>query len=130
VRRLNRTVLVVDDEALIADLWRLYAEMMGLEVCGWAATAADAVTLAEALRPAVVLMDMRLRGPGDGVDAALAIHRSVGFRVIFITASQERETLERIKLDHPAAVLIKPVSELLFTRTLTAALSASGPTGR
>jgi len=115
----------VDDEAIIAELWSLYMELMGVEVCGFAATADDAVTLAQAYRPAIVLMDMRLRGVKDGVDAALAIHESVGSKVIFITGSQEPDTLARINLDHPTAVLIKPVSERLLTRTVTEALSAA-----
>jgi DNA-binding NarL/FixJ family response regulator len=120
--QLNRSVLVVDDEAIIAELWTLYMEDMGLEVCGSAATADDAVRLAEAHRPAVVLMDMRLRGVGDGVDAALAIHASVGSKTIFITGSQEPSTMTRIQLDHPYAVLIKPVSQHLLSDTVNAAL--------
>jgi CheY-like chemotaxis protein len=121
---LSRSVLVVDDEAIIAELWSVYVESMGIEVCGFAATADDAVSLAEEHRPAIVLMDMRLRGKGDGVDAALAIHASVGSKVIFITGSQEPDTLARIQLDHPSAVLIKPVSQPLFTSAVTAALDA------
>ena len=61
---LNRSVLVVDDHAIIAELWCLHMEMMGLEVCGTAATADEALSLAEQHRPAIVLMDVRLRGDG------------------------------------------------------------------
>jgi CheY-like chemotaxis protein len=121
--QLNRSVLVVDDEAVIAELWCIHMRAMGLEVCGVAATADDAVTLAEAHRPAVVLMDMRLRGTKDGVDAALAIHASVGSKVIFITGSQEPDTMARIQLDHPTAVLIKPVSDRLLQRAVSDALA-------
>jgi DNA-binding NarL/FixJ family response regulator len=120
---LNRSVLVVDDHAIIAELWCLHMEMMGLEVCGTAATAEEALSLAEQHRPAIVLMDMRLRGEKDGVDAALAIHASVGSKVIFITGSQEPETLARIALDHPAAILIKPVADHLLKTTVAEALS-------
>ena len=119
---LNRSVLVVDDHAIIAELWCLHMEMMGLEVCGTAATADEALSLAEQHRPAIVLMDVRLRGEKDGVDAALAIHASVGSKVIFFTGSQEPETLARIALDHPAAVLIKPVADHLLKATVAQAL--------
>ena len=119
---LNRSVLVVDDHAIIAELWCLHMEMMGLEVCGTAATADEALSLAEQHRPAIVLMDVRLRGEKDGVDAALAIHASVGSKVIFITGSQEPETLARIALDHPAAVLIKPVADHLLKATVAQTL--------
>jgi CheY-like chemotaxis protein len=123
---LNRCALVVDDEAVIAELWCAYLDMMGLEVCGVAATGADAIALAKQHRPAIVLMDMRLRGKMDGVEAALAIHGDVGSKMIFITASTESETLARIALDHPAAVLIKPVPEHLLMKTIDAVLTEDG----
>lgn len=108
---LRRCALVVDDEPLIANLWRLNLEVMGLDVCGIAATADAAVALAQAHRPAVVLMDVRLRGAKDGVDAAIAIAASVGSKVIFVTGSKEPETIARIQLGKPTAVLFKPVSD-------------------
>lgn len=123
---LNRSVLVVDDEAIIVELWCLHMEMMGLEVCGTAATADDAIRLAQEHRPAVVLMDMRLIGKKDGVDAALAIHESVGSKVIYITGSQEPATITRIQQDHPAAVLIKPVADHLLKSTVSRVLLESG----
>jgi two-component system, response regulator PdtaR len=104
-------VLIVDDEFLIVMGLSLVIEEMGMEVCASAATAEDAVALAQEHRPSIVLMDMRLQGDRDGVDAALAIHETVGSKVIFITGSREQETSSRINLDHPSAVLYKPVSD-------------------
>jgi len=118
---LQRCVLVVDDEFLIAQGLCLQVEDMGLNVCGTAATAETAVALAQAHRPSVVLMDVRLRGKGDGVDAAIAIHFTVGSRVIFITGSREPATMDRIGMDHPSAVLFKP----LFGRQLQSAIEAA-----
>ena len=108
---LRECVLIVDDEFLIADCLRAQIECIGMKVCGIAATAEAAVALAEEHRPRVVLMDVRLRGKTDGVDAALAIHESVGSRVIFVTGSKEPRTVARIQLDHPTAVLFKPFSD-------------------
>lgn len=122
---LNRSILVVDDEAIIAELWSAYVEAMDIEVCGVAATADDAIRLANEHRPMIVLMDMRLRGTGDGVDAALAIHETVGSKVIFITGSQDPATIERINLDHPAAVLLKPVHQRLLTETVRAVIGTA-----
>ena len=104
-------ILVVDDEYLIAEGLRLQVEDMGITVCGTAATAEEAIALAERHRPNIVLMDVRLNGDRDGVDASLAIHLAVGSQVIFITGSREPATMARIQLDHPAAVLFKPVSD-------------------
>jgi len=110
--------LVVEDEFIIAEGLRVQLEEMGIPVCGVAATAVDAINLAVAHVPALVLMDMRLRGEGDGVDAALAIHARVGSKVIFITGSREQATIDRIALDHAAATLFKPVSPFQLRRTI------------
>ena len=69
-------VAVVDDEFLIAAGLTLQLEELGMTVCGTAATAEEAVALVQAKRPAVVLMDVRLAGERDGVDAAQTIHAS------------------------------------------------------
>jgi two-component system, response regulator PdtaR len=108
---LQDCILIVDDEFFIAQMLTYYVEDMGRTVCGTAATTDEAIALAQKYRPAIVLMDVRLRGPKDGVDAALAIHETVGSKVIFITGSSEPATISRIALDHPSAVLFKPVSE-------------------
>lgn len=104
-------VLIVDDEFIIVQTLSLYVEDLGLEVCGTAASAEEAIALALDQRPYIVLMDMRLQGERDGVDASQAIHDQVGSKVIFITGSREPATLARIEGDHPAAVLFKPISE-------------------
>jgi DNA-binding NarL/FixJ family response regulator len=106
---LRPCVLIVDDEYLIAEGLSMQIEDMGLDVCGTAATAEAAIALAETHRPAVVLMDVRLRGPGDGVDAAIAIHDKIGSKVIFVTGSREPATLSRIEMDHPSGILFKPI---------------------
>jgi CheY-like chemotaxis protein len=105
------SVLIVDDEFLIQELLSMTIEQMGLQVCGRAATADDAIELAAEHRPSLVLMDMRLQGVKDGVDAAIVIHNSIGSKIIYITGSREPKTIERIKTGHPTALLFKPVSD-------------------
>ncbi|MGQ9368272.1 response regulator [Azospirillum sp. ST 5-10] len=102
-------VLIVDDEQLIALALTLTLREMGLRVCGTAATAAKAVELARMHRPSLVLMDVRLKGQADGVDAALEIRQTLGPSIIFITGSRDPETVKRIHQDHPAGVLFKPI---------------------
>jgi two-component system, response regulator PdtaR len=126
VNELRECILVVDDESIIADAWKMILEDAGLEICGTAATAAEAIEMATVHRPRVVLMDVRLRGSRDGVDAALAIHDLVGSRVIFITGSRDPSTAARIQLDHPTAVLFKPVSDRRLEMEVRAAMAMSG----
>jgi DNA-binding NarL/FixJ family response regulator len=120
----RRLVLVVDDEFLIAQGLCLQVEDLDMAVCGTAATADEAVALAQLHRPELVLMDVRLRGDKDGVDAALAIHHTVGSKVIFITGSREPSTIARIQMDHPAGVLFKPISDRQLRSAVEVALGA------
>jgi DNA-binding NarL/FixJ family response regulator len=117
-------VAVVDDEYLIAAGLTMQLEELGMTVCGTAATADDAVALVQANRPSVVLMDVRLVGEKDGVDAALTIHDTVGSKVIFVTGSREPATLARIQLDHPAGVLFKPVTDRQLRQAIDEALAS------
>lgn len=110
--------LVVEDEFIIAEGLRVQLQNMGIEVCGIAASADDAIDLATRHQPGLVLMDMRLKGEADGVDAALAIYARIGSKVIFITGSREQATIDRIALDHAAATLFKPVSSFQLRRTI------------
>ena len=104
----NRT-LVVDDEFLISDLFSMQLESMGIEVCGTAASAAEAIAKAKEHLPRLVLMDVRLKGPMDGIEAAATIHKAVGSQILYITGSREPEMQRRIAQIHPAPVLFKPV---------------------
>lgn len=103
-----RCVLIVEDEFLISETLSIMIEDLGLEVCGKAANADEAVQLATAHMPSLVLMDVRLKGSRDGVDAAGDIRRISPVPVIFITGSREPETVARINAGDPAGVLFKP----------------------
>jgi CheY-like chemotaxis protein len=103
------SVLIVDDEFLVQELFTMAIENMGLHVCATATTADEAIELA--VRHRLVLMDMRLQGQKDGVDAAIAIHAAIEAKIIYITGSREPKTMDRIRTDHPDAILFKPVSE-------------------
>lgn len=119
---LQDCVLVVDDEILIAELWCMILEDMQIEVCGVAKNAAAAIALADQFRPKLVLMDIRLEGPMDGIDAAIAIHGTVGSRIIFITGSRDSPTIARIQAVRPARVLFKPLGEGQLQAAVAAAI--------
>jgi DNA-binding NarL/FixJ family response regulator len=119
---LTDCVLIVDDEFLIAQGLTMQVEDMGMTVCATAASADEAIVQAQTHRPRVVLMDMRLQGDKDGVDAALVINATVGSKMIFVTGSNEPATLARIRTDHPSGVLIKPVSDRQLRTAIEAAI--------
>lgn len=83
---------------------------LGHEVCGVVRTAEEAVELARTARPDLILMDVRLAGCADGVDAANQIHQEGTCRhVIFVTGSVEAQ--KRVREDHPSDLLFKPVTQ-------------------
>jgi AmiR/NasT family two-component response regulator len=114
----GKRVLVVEDEFLIASVITDMVTDLGMSVCGVADNVETAIELALQHKPDVVLMDVRLRGRLDGVDAALVIHRELGGPVVFMTGSEEPANIARINTAHPAAILIKPFSFEQLTDTL------------
>ena len=102
-------ILVVEDEWMIANHLRVVLEGIGYPVCGVAATADEAVKLAREEKPALIVMDVRLSGEGDGIDAAARIGGRGRPAIVFVTASSDRQTLERMNAQRPAAVLLKPI---------------------
>jgi len=123
---LEKAVLIVEDEHVIAMGLSAQIEDMGLEVCATADTADGAVALARSHCPAIILMDVRLRGERDGIDAAQAIYESVGSKIIFITGSREQKTIDRIAQDHPFATLFKPITDRQLQATVREAMLAAG----
>ena len=103
------SVLLVEDEFLIAELLSIMLADMGLKVCANAATVEEAVVQARRHLPRLALVDVRLKGAADGVVAAAAIHEVAGSRIIFITGSRDSDTMKRMERTKPAGVLFKPV---------------------
>jgi two-component system cell cycle sensor histidine kinase/response regulator CckA len=111
-------VLVVEDEALIAEELRERLTGLGATVVGAVDTAEVAVETAIRMRPDIVLMDIRLGGNGDGITAANDIRQAIGAPVVFLTAHSDRATLERAKGSEPFGYLLKPFDERELLVTL------------
>lgn len=109
------SVLIVEDDSIIAWHLRTMVERAGYSVCATAATEDGAVAAAEEHRPAVVLMDVRLARGGDGVRAAEAIRASQEAAIIFCTAhAQDPSFRERAASFTRSLILAKPVHEDLL----------------
>jgi len=105
-RMLASRVLIIEDEPIIAmDLESLLLEL-GHEVVGKAATRDEAVSMARARRPGLVLADINLGEGGSGIDAVSDILTSFDIPIIFVTAYPEKLlTGER---PEPAYLIAKP----------------------
>ena len=108
---MSSNVLIVEDEALVALELRENVERLGHEVIEITDNAERAVSLALKNRPDLVIMDVRLSGKMDGIEAASVIRRSADIPVVFLTAYSGDEMLTRATQSGPYGYLLKPVQE-------------------
>lgn len=101
-------ILLVEDDFLVGMEVETGLREAGYEVAGIAATAEEAVELAERRRPALVVMDIRLASDRDGVDAALEIYRTLGIRSIFASAHGDAQVRARAEPAQPLGWVAKP----------------------
>ena len=103
-------ILIVEDDYLVAMEAEAALVEAGFEAAGIASSAEEAVALAKTERPTLAVMDIRLIGKRDGVDAALDIFRETGVRCVFATAHHTLETRARAAPTDPLGWLPKPYS--------------------
>ncbi len=108
---LTPSVLIVEDEAIVAADLKMRLTMQGYRVVGMASSGAAALDLAELKRPQLVLMDIQLEGEMDGIEAADLIRRRLHLPVVFLTAFSEDATLDRAKQAEPFGYILKPFED-------------------
>jgi len=101
-------ILVVEDEYLVATQMQNALAEAGFAVVGMAATGEDALAIAAREHPALAIIDIRLGGALDGVDAARALFREQGVRSILATANYDEKTQIRAVDAAPLGWLPKP----------------------
>jgi signal transduction histidine kinase len=105
------TVLVVEDESIVAMDMERRLRGLGYIVAGRVLTGKDAILEDEHLKPDVILMDIHLKGEMDGIEAAGIIRSRRSVPVIYITAYSDQATLERAKQTQPHGYILKPFQE-------------------
>ena len=101
--------LVVEDEHLVALDIKLRLEKMGHRAV--VAYSGEEAVDAAAAQFDLVLMDIKLRGVIDGIEAARQIRSSSDVAVIYLTAYADDHTLERARTTEPYGYLLKPFEE-------------------
>jgi diguanylate cyclase (GGDEF)-like protein len=105
------SILLVEDEGLIARDLEDTLTRLGYRVSGIASEGTEAIEMARQLHPELVVMDVSLRGDVDGIEAACAIQENAPVPVIFLTGHSDTETLQRAVMTGPLGYLIKPFQE-------------------
>jgi len=116
-------ILIVEDEYVIAANLQENLETLGYDVLGIASSATEAIATAGALRPDLVLMDIRLQGEMDGVQAADQIWTQLQIPVIYVTGHSDKSTLDRAKITCPFGYILKPVKSKELYVAIETALS-------
>jgi CheY-like chemotaxis protein len=111
-------VLIAEDERLVARDLERRLRGLGYTVVALVSTGAEAVDQALEQQPDMVLMDIRLRGQMDGIEAVGCIRKHLDVRTIYMTAYTDEATLARAQATEPDAFLHKPFSSRALQQTV------------
>lgn len=123
----RRKVLVVEDDALVALGIRATMEELGYDVVGVANSEPEAIRLAAETRPDLALMDIRLKGSSDGIDAARRLRAEFGVRSVYLSAYTDHHTMARVQGTYPLGFVQKPYSSAQLRTALDLAFRRLGP---
>ena len=115
-------ILIVEDDLLVASEIEATLCDAGFEIAGTVATGKEALQLAEAQSPVLVVMDIRIAGDRDGIDTALELFRSHGIRCIFASAHSDYDSRLRAEPAAPLGWLQKPYTMASLTAMVRAAV--------
>lgn len=104
-------MLIVEDSRIVARDIERQLQRLGHEVVATTALGEEALQLAERFQPDLVLMDIRLQGVVDGIQAAQQIRDGCRIPVIYLTAYADDETLQRASVTEPLGYLLKPFED-------------------
>jgi DNA-binding NarL/FixJ family response regulator len=116
-------ILIVEDDFLAASDMETVLTEAGYQVAGIANRADEAVRLAKSESPALIVMDIRLIGKADGIDAALEIFRETGIRCVFATAHHDQHMRSRAQGAAPLGWLPKPYAAHALIATVKHAIA-------
>jgi len=116
-------LLIVEDEYILASNLKESLETFGYTVLDIVDSGEAAIQAAIALRPNVILMDIRIRGEMDGIHAAERIWQELQIPIIYVTGHSDQSTVERATLTFPFGYVLKPVREKELYVAIQTALS-------
>ena len=113
-----KRVLIVEDEFMIALALEKQLEQHGCEVVAKVDNAEEALALIEDNHPDLIVMDIKLNGGIDGIEAVRRIREFADIPVIYLTGNGEAGSMEQAEETGPAAILIKPVKPEILKEVL------------
>lgn len=102
------SILLVEDEAIVALDLKNNLENLGYSVIGNAPSGEEALELLKDLKPDLIILDIKLQGTLDGIDTAAILNKKYGIPFIILTAYSDEGIIERAKQVEPYGYIIKP----------------------
>jgi CheY-like chemotaxis protein len=115
-------VLIVEDETLIAEELTERLSRLGFCVIAAVDSAEEGVAIATNDHPDLILMDIRLKGEKDGVQAAKEIRQQIDVPIVYLTAYSDRQTVDRAKASDYDGFILKPFQSGELQSTIEIAL--------
>ena len=115
-------ILIVEDELITARALALMITNMGYQVVGTEASGPGAIATAKETLPDLVLMDITLEGPMDGIEAAAEILATHDTAIVYLTAYTQGPKFERAMASENYGCVSKPVSPHKLKQTIEAAV--------
>lgn len=107
---MEKKVLIVDDEFVVANDLRMILSRSGFDVCGMADSYEEAMALIEKQKPDIVLLDIYLKGAKTGIDLAHALtEKDIAF--VYLSANNNQQVLADARATQPYGFLVKPFRE-------------------
>lgn len=114
----KKKILIVEDEMIISLMLEQMVTQMGHEVLAKATSGEKAIKKALEVKPEVILMDIRLQGKMDGIEAITEIQKEMNVSVIYITGNTDQMYRNRIKETKYLDFLVKPVTRNQLSHSL------------
>jgi CheY-like chemotaxis protein len=119
----EHSIVIVEDEGLIAVDLQGRLERAGYRVPAVAGTASEALEVIRAKSPDLILMDIRLQGNADGIQVAEQVRRDFDIPVVYLTAYEDSKTLERASQTHAFGYIKKPIDSASLQGSIEIAIS-------
>jgi DNA-binding NtrC family response regulator len=110
MEKLKKKVLIVEDQFVEANDLQLMLRKAGYDVCGIARSVPIAQEIIKKEKPALVLLDIFLKGPLTGIDLARQL-KEENIAFIYLSANSNEEILSQAKTTEPYGFIVKPFRE-------------------
>ncbi len=111
-------IMVVEDEGIIATDIKMALQSAGYHVCAVVSTGEKAITLAETEKPELIIMDVKLAGKLDGIEAGNEIRSRFNIPFIYLTAHSDAPLLDKMCKNRPFIYFKKPFNEMDLLSTI------------